>query len=148
MAVLVEEVVDGEDSEERLPSLDTLLELLSVPAEYARYAEIEDREVIERLGAWKGRVEGTLRSVQKLLQQHPETSKDESARVVFSVAPFLAEADWSSKAARALATGHTSHFSLSTPSSVTDIAAAEILDGFCRFDRQDASLTIFALNTY
>ena len=25
---------------------------------------------------------------------------------------------------------------------------AEILDGFCRFDRQDASLTIFALNTY
>jgi len=114
MAVLVEEVVDGDDTEDT-PSLDTLLEQIAVPPEYARYSVIEDRAVIEKLVLWKTRVIDTLRSVQKLLQQRSETTRAESARVACAVAPFLSESDWSSTGAISVAEGILDGFEPDVP---------------------------------
>ena len=80
MAVLVEEVV--EDGSEELPPLDTLLDHVSVPPEYGRYASIEDSSVIERLAMWKVRAMSTLESIQTLLQRRWETTCEESPMIM------------------------------------------------------------------
>ena len=95
MAILIEEVDDSNTQPDELPSLDTLLNDLSIPPAYARYSTIEEDSTLSELAVWKTRALSELKQLQALLKQL-ETNIEDFARAIVCVAPFASDREWTS----------------------------------------------------
>jgi hypothetical protein len=96
--------------------LDTLLEPLKIPTEYARYEKLVEIDIITRLEQWKRKTHAALSELKALVVAARETeTKDEreggrlsvkgEAQIVSAVAPFEGEGPWIASKSRDVAKG-------------------------------------------
>ncbi|THH18035.1 hypothetical protein EW146_g2890 [Bondarzewia mesenterica] len=95
MAVLEESLEESD-----LSSIDTLLEKLQIPAEYARSEAFGEPEIFSRLDKWKENAFSSLYALRSQLQERNALTVEEQAEVAFAAAAFAGEGDWSSEQMR------------------------------------------------
>lgn len=100
--------------------LDTLLEPLKVPKEYAHYEKLVDADIITRLEQWKQKTHAALSELKELVvattrepaegkgegeRESEQLSVREQARIVSAVAPFDGEGPWIASDSRDVSKG-------------------------------------------
>ncbi|KAF9004777.1 hypothetical protein BDQ17DRAFT_1424610 [Cyathus striatus] len=96
-----------------MSTLESTLDILHIPSEYARPSALEDLDTQAILNEWKRRTGKVLRELKSIIEDRKDDSErksergleiDEEAELVFCVAPFLDdEAGWTTPESRSLA---------------------------------------------
>ncbi|KAJ7179500.1 hypothetical protein C8R46DRAFT_1160062 [Mycena filopes] len=85
-------------------SLDSLLAGLRVPADFNRYNDIPERDVIARLDRWKEDALRTLQELQtRVVQERGELSLKQQADIISTASVFDCDAAWVTPASEAVA---------------------------------------------
>ncbi|VDC03965.1 unnamed protein product [Peniophora sp. CBMAI 1063] len=131
MAILVEELEDSSMQNADLPSVDDLLDNLSIPSAYARYNTIEEESTLSSLAAWKSRALSDLQQLRTLLTQLT-TDIHDTARLILTVVPFTsASREWTSSSLHSTATSILSTIS-PTPELLEEIFAHQLKPIFAK----------------
>jgi hypothetical protein len=97
MAILSEFV------DEELKDVDTLLNSLSIPSDFARHEISGDKDTIARLGEWKANAFNALKDLRGLLEN--KRHEIQTPHLIYACATFQGDDDWVSEDMRALSYG-------------------------------------------
>lgn len=97
MAILSEFV------EEEPQDVGTLLNSLSIPSDFSRHENLDDKETIARLGEWKANAFNALKVLRGLLEN--KRHEIQTSDLIYTCAAFQGDGGWISEDTRALSYG-------------------------------------------